>query len=231
MNSGLTIEHASESLTLLPERAVWWEGERTLFIADVHLGKAAAFRAGGLPAPSGGASADLARLSTLIAKTDAARLIVLGDLVHAPEGLTAEPLGPLRSWRVEHAQLDSSLILGNHDRAFDSIAQELSIDLRAEPTSHSPFTLLHDPSKARPGDPALAGHLHPGVRLSGSWKGGSMRARCFWLRHDGVLVLPAFGSFTGLAMIRPEPGDFVYAVGERDVIDVTSGFNRARAAR
>ena len=38
-------------LTLLPERAVWREASRTLFVADVHIGKAAAFRAAGLPRP------------------------------------------------------------------------------------------------------------------------------------------------------------------------------------
>ena len=42
---------AGEAVELLPERALHWIRERTLFVADVHLGKAAAFRAGGVPVP------------------------------------------------------------------------------------------------------------------------------------------------------------------------------------
>ena len=32
-------------LALLPQRAVWRAADRTLFVADVHIGKAASFRA------------------------------------------------------------------------------------------------------------------------------------------------------------------------------------------
>lgn len=40
-----------ERIDLLPERAAWWPAARTLFVADAHLGKAAVFRARGLPVP------------------------------------------------------------------------------------------------------------------------------------------------------------------------------------
>ena len=45
---------------LLAERALYWPRAATLFVADVHLGKAAAFRAGGVPLPRGATAADLA---------------------------------------------------------------------------------------------------------------------------------------------------------------------------
>ncbi|CAN5366364.1 hypothetical protein BH10PSE17_BH10PSE17_35830 [soil metagenome] len=48
-----SVEQAGERLELLPERAIWWPGERTLLIADVHFGKGAAFRALGVPVPRG----------------------------------------------------------------------------------------------------------------------------------------------------------------------------------
>ena len=44
---------ASGALALLPERGVWSPAARTLFVADLHLGKASAFRAAGAPAPFG----------------------------------------------------------------------------------------------------------------------------------------------------------------------------------
>ena len=49
-------------LALLPERAVWREDTRTLFVADVHIGKAAHFRASrGVPVPAGARLAKTSR--------------------------------------------------------------------------------------------------------------------------------------------------------------------------
>jgi hypothetical protein len=33
-------------------------------------------------------------------------------------------------------------------------------------------------------------------------------------------VLPAFGAFTGTAVVRPRRGDQVYVIAERDVLQV-----------
>ena len=43
-----------ERVVLRVERALFWPAQATLFVADVHLGKAATFRAGGVPLPRGG---------------------------------------------------------------------------------------------------------------------------------------------------------------------------------
>ena len=60
-----------------------------LFVADVHLGKAAAFRAGGVPLPRGSTAADLARLAAVLQETGAQRLVVLGDFLHGAAGRVA----------------------------------------------------------------------------------------------------------------------------------------------
>ncbi len=43
----LDVVLCDERVQLLADRALYWPRARTLFVADVHLGKAAAFRAGG----------------------------------------------------------------------------------------------------------------------------------------------------------------------------------------
>jgi hypothetical protein len=53
-----------EAVELCADRALFWTRTRTLFVADVHLGKAAAFRAGGVPVPRGSTANDLKRLET-----------------------------------------------------------------------------------------------------------------------------------------------------------------------
>ena len=51
--SALNVHVAGEDLLLLPEKAVYWPAEQMLIVADIHFGKAASFRALGVPVPRG----------------------------------------------------------------------------------------------------------------------------------------------------------------------------------
>ena len=62
----------------------------------------------------------------------------------------------------------------------------------------APFLACHVPVSPPTGY-ALCGHIHPGVRLSGSG-GQSERLPCFVLGRRRA-ILPAFGGFTGLALV------------------------------
>ena len=61
----------------------------------------------------------------------------------------------------------------------------------------------------------LAGHLHPGVVLGRE----RLRLPCFWFARDHA-VLPAFGEFTGSAVVRPARSDGVYVIADDRVIPV-----------
>ena len=82
----LKIDLRGESLVLLPERAMYWPAMEALFIADPHWGKAATFRAYGIPVPSGTTDEGIARLDRLAQRTCARQIIFLGDLLHAKAG-------------------------------------------------------------------------------------------------------------------------------------------------
>ena len=77
---------ADESIWLLPECALWWPAGATLFVADLHLGKAATFRARGLPVPSGTTQHNLARLAQLVQQHRAERLVLLPKHIHTISG-------------------------------------------------------------------------------------------------------------------------------------------------
>ena len=77
---------AGEQLVLLPERAAYWRRVQTLLVADPHFGKAAAFRAAGVPVPRGTTTGSLARLDAALARTGATRIVFLGDFLHARVG-------------------------------------------------------------------------------------------------------------------------------------------------
>ncbi|MFN2458161.1 MAG: ligase-associated DNA damage response endonuclease PdeM [Chitinophagaceae bacterium] len=62
----------------------------------------------------------------------------------------------------------------------------------------------------------FSGHFHPGVVLNGSGK-QSLRFPCFYFFKTHC-ILPAFGKFTGLAIIEPRRQDAVFAIVENNVI-------------
>ena len=200
---------AGERVQLMADRALFWPHASTLFVADVHLGKAAAFRAGGIPVPQGSTQADLARLSALFARTGAQRLVVLGDFLHAAAGRVAALDAAFRAWRLEHAAQSLVLIRGNHDDHAGDPPPAWGIDVVAEPHPLAPFLACHLPVEPRTGY-ALCGHIHPGVWLSGAGEAPA-RLPCFVVGPRRA-ILPAFGRFTGLAMIRPEAGETRVAI-------------------
>ena len=223
--SGLDHELVGESVRFLADRALWWPRERTLFVADVHLGKAESFRALGVPVPSGPTRATLARLSSLVSACAATHLVVLGDLLHARAAQTEAVMTPFRDWRQAHKDVQITLVRGNHDDRAGDPPADLRIDVVNAPHGLGPFVLCHDDQDGR--EPGLAsplsghrleGHLHPAVRLSAR-AGRGVRLPCFCVSPQRTL-LPAFGDFTGTALISPAPGESIWAIAGGQVLRV-----------
>src|SRR5689334_19544287 len=106
---------AGEEMIPQANRTLFWPAERTLFVADVHLGKGAAFRAGAVPVPTGSTQDTLSRLHDAVVEPEASRLVILGDLWHAAAGRTCENLEQFLTWRGRHPGLSVTLVEGNHD--------------------------------------------------------------------------------------------------------------------
>ena len=206
------------TLWLLPQRAAWLPEAGLLLVADVHFGKAASFRRLGVPVPRGTTGANLARLDELIRGLSGLREIVfLGDFLHAASGRAPATLQALQAWRERHVGLGLTLVRGNHDSHAGDPPAALAIEVVAEPWLHAGLALCHDPATPRPqGLTAVAGHLHPVARLGRGFD--TLRLPCFHARADAVLVLPAFGEFTGGALVRPKIGETLYLVTEERVL-------------
>jgi uncharacterized protein len=217
MRADVTLEWGGVTLTLLHERALWWAAEKTLFIADPHFGKAAAFRFAGIPVPETSHDDDLERLSQILMMTGAQRLVILGDFLHGKTGRNEGMFAALLAWRESHAAVEMVLVEGNHDRHAGDLPEDLRIACVKGPWALGPFHCRHEPQED-PGAHVLAGHIHPAFRLSDRM-GFSMRAPCFYFSAR-VGILPAFGSFTGTHSIRPAPADRVFLVGADSVIEV-----------
>jgi metallophosphoesterase superfamily enzyme len=133
-------------------------------------------------------------------------------------------IAAVEAWREPHADLDLVLVRGNHDARSGDPPQSWRVRVCDEPCcdkGDAAVCFAHYPEAAdrvERGRHVLCGHLHPAVVLSSPAR--DLRAACFWLRPR-VGVLPAFGAFTGTAVVRPARGDRVLAVGRGEIVDVT----------
>ena len=85
MKSAHTLIINNHEFLLLADKALYWPKHKALLIADVHFGKAAAYRALGQPVPQGTTKNNLSRLTTLINLYPTQQIIFLGDFLHAPK--------------------------------------------------------------------------------------------------------------------------------------------------
>ena len=212
---------AGEKLVLLAEKAMYWPAQGVLFVADFHLGKAATFRRAGIALPQGTTSENVERLGRAIDRTGAREVIFLGDFLHSAEGRAEATLRRFAAWRESRRDLALTLVRGNHDLKAGDPPGEWNVRCIEAGERLGTFVLNHEPGESKRGGYALAGHIHPAVRLAGD--GEALRLPCFWFaaRYG---VLPAFGAFTGSAVVTPRNGDQVFVVAEEEVIGVRSLF-------
>lgn len=180
--------------SLHPSGALWLPTSRTVLLADLHLGFAWAQRRRGelWPLTDAGARERLERLCDQLLP---ARIVLVGDIVHAPSPSAEETAvidGTLESLR-RRAEL--ICLAGNHDRGRGFLPEWRTDGLRA----------IHGdslPDGPEPGVLTVVGHFHPILKLRDA-SGVSRRHRAF-LQGNGLLVLPAFSPFASGTDMRDE---------------------------
>lgn len=233
------------NFVLFADKALYCADTGSLCITDVHLGKAGHFRQAGVALPGGHNAKDLKRLTKLITrfKPELQRVIFLGDIFHSRHNSEWDAFC---SWRQQFQSLPMLLVEGNHDiltpyeysRAGLQVLPEGSmlgnLELRHHPktddSADSDNTRLPEIIFSEVGVDSvtirvitagakpfyLCGHLHPGVTLYGAGRQHALLP-CFW-QEAHMLMLPAFGSFTGLHRIRPRQGDGIWGIADSEII-------------
>ena len=198
---------------LLAEKAIHLPDHDMLLIADLHFGKVEHFRKNGIGIPSGTSDKDYDKLRKLILKMKAKDVIFLGDLFHSDFNNAwfgfQKLIKELKDYRFH-------LVMGNHDIMDIDKYKNLKVCHQMEVGN---LILTHEPLDVIIEDKYnLCGHIHPGVKLRGKAK-QNLRLPCFYFgKHTGIL--PAFGSFTGLHVLKPLEGDTVYVVNGEVVLEV-----------
>jgi DNA ligase-associated metallophosphoesterase len=218
MGAGISFNLLDQDLLLLPQKAIYWQQEKALIAADVHLGKVGHFRKAGIAVPRDMEQNDLAVLSDLIHEHKPEKLIFLGDFFHSDINADWDWF---ILWRSQFPKLEIILVRGNHDIIDDNYYLQLNIQLHDE-LLIGPFLMLHHPLT----DAALqnakgysfCGHIHPGIKLVGKGR-QSITLPCFAFgARQGVL--PSFGKFTGKVAMRSNKTDRIFALIKDKVIAI-----------
>ena len=207
-----------QHLWLFPERCLYWEEEKTLVIADLHLGKTGHFRKEGIAVPQSIYKADLQRLMAMLYFCKAERLIIAGDFSHSAQNREMELF---LKWRKDFALLQIDLVKGNHDILHDQWYREARVDLHERELTVNRFRFRHEPEEktAVPEKDTLysfCGHVHPGIVLKGAGR-QSLKFPCFYFRKD-YCILPAFSRFTGMFLVKRAAKEVVYAVTPSEIV-------------
>lgn len=216
----MTIKLHGETLSMRPDGSLYWHEQETLFVADLHLGKAATFRSSGIPVPEGDTEHDLLRLGDALEREPTRRLVILGDLIHARTGRTRIVMATFERWlNTVASRVEIALVTGNHDRQSGALDRDWPIRELGKSHREGPFTFEHFPRQPNEGC-VLCGHTHPTIRIV-SRRNERLHGRCFFLQ-PGCLTLPSFGAFTGGGRVHPAPEDRVFLIAENRVIEVPS---------
>lgn len=208
-NGHVVFSFLGQELHLLPQKAIFWQDKKTLLVADVHLGKVGHFRKSGIAIPKNMEQNDLAVLSDLIYTHQPERLLILGDFFHSDMNADWQWM---QLWREQFKQMKITLVMGNHDIIDEKNYHEIGIDT-CQRCNDGPFQFMHHPladTESLNGLYGLAGHIHPGVTLTGRGR-GYVTLPCFSFgKQQGIM--PSFGRFTGKVSLRYTETDRIFGI-------------------
>lgn len=210
----MQLEFAGQQFVMLAERALWWPKTHTLIVADTHLGKDAHFQANGLQVPNDVTSNDLARLTLLIESLDARRLFVLGDFLHGAFSQDELTIRALSNWRDRHRKINVMIVRGNHDRHAGDPQRDLKFEI-SDRCAESSIVFIHE-GRCKSGAASMSGHIHPTARIS-DFDGSGLSLPCFVV-EESLVILPAFGRFTGGCRIDPSPNQRLFIASHGRVL-------------
>ena len=212
LEEGYPFSFKEEELVLLPAKGIWFPQYTALLVSDTHLGKGAHFRKAGIPIPLALAQEDLACLSDLIAQFKPKQLIFLGDLFHSDMN---NDWAWFSLWREMHHKINMILVKGNHDILPLQFYETLKITVVNEMMLGN-FKLMHDLPKKDEEHYVISGHIHPGIRLQGK-ANQQITVPCFYFGLKNA-IMPAFGKFTGKAILKIKAVDKVFAVAGKKIV-------------
>ncbi|HUS04801.1 MAG TPA: metallophosphoesterase [Bryobacteraceae bacterium] len=174
--------------------ALWLPETRVAIVADVHLGYGWAQRRRGQlgPVEDGGVRG---KIQALVQELGPAKIVFLGDVVHAPKPAAQERALVEETLRGIAGTTQLIMVRGNHDRAFAHDYAGLGMEVVDCWTAPGLMAIHGDrpPRERSPRSRLILGHLHPAVGVRDD-AGASQRIPVFLIGPQAC-VLPAFSPF------------------------------------
>jgi DNA ligase-associated metallophosphoesterase len=211
----LYLDNARAHLQLSSLRCLFWEERKMLICADIHNGKGAHFSQNGITLPALVNKNNFWNLAIAFEKFRPEKFLVLGDMMHSTENYE---WAEFEDFMDNYPEINRILVRGNHELYGDHKYADLGFEVFTDLTlgdilfTHEPLTDIPT-SKTN-----ICGHIHPAIRASGS-AGQSLRLPCFWVKENQI-ILPAFGTFTGMHSIKPRRGERIFAIANEKVIEL-----------
>ena len=168
--------------------AAFLPAAQTLIVSDLHFEKGSHFAMRGRFLPPYDTRTTLDGIERLMRLARPRRVVSLGDAFHDREAEARMDAGDAERLERLCAAAEWLWVLGNHDplppKRFRGAASE-AIELAG-------LAFCHEPAADRGWN--VAGHLHP---CAVAQKGGRGVRRPAFVTDGDVLVMPAFGAFTG----------------------------------
>jgi DNA ligase-associated metallophosphoesterase len=209
----ISLNIANESFLLLPQKALIRTNDKTLIIADLHLGKATHFRKAGIPVSDEVFKTDLNKIDLLVNQHQIENVWVLGDFFHSNSN---SEWARFQLWLETSSIKKWTIIPGNHDKSTLSESISNKMEIAESHILLNGIIYCHEFQENEM--PVISGHIHPGISLKGNGK-QNLQIPCFFM-HGLNLLLPAFGSFTGLAKIEPQKGDRVFGIANESILEI-----------
>ena len=197
---------------LHPCGAAFWVEKKTLLLADIHLGKVAHFRKNGIAVPRKAEGAFYKKITLLLNEFEVERILFLGDLFHSFQN---NEWHLFTAW-VKQQKASMILVEGNHDVIPASQFEQIGLQV-VDHFIEEAFYFSHFPEEKETHF-VFCGHVHPGVKLKGNGL-QQMKMPCFF-QSPQQMILPAFGAFTGLHILTPKAGDYVYITTGKEVVEI-----------
>jgi DNA ligase-associated metallophosphoesterase len=216
-NSTVELQLRKQHLELFPDRSLFWAEGKMLVLSDIHLGKAMHFRKSGIQLPRDIILKDLERLANSITSKKVQCVLFLGDLFHSYHNVEWEIFCDFLKYELPDYEF--ILVAGNHDILSFWDYDRAGIQVKKELYKVGPFAFSHHPlDNYTERQYLFAGHIHPGVRLKGHGR-QSLRLPCFCF-GEHTAIMPAFGSLTGIKVLRPKASDEIYVITDTTVMKV-----------
>ncbi|MFD2202953.1 ligase-associated DNA damage response endonuclease PdeM [Shivajiella indica] len=201
---------------LLPQKAIYLPDYKALLIADPHFGKAAHFRKSGIPVPENVHFTDYLKIQKLFQFHPLEEVFFLGDLFHSDWN---NSWNELELFLSQFQDIQFHLIKGNHDILEEPSYRSDLWKIHHETFEMGPFILSHEPMEnVKNGMLNICGHIHPGISLYGLGR-QNISLPCFFVRQQSI-IMPAFGRFTGLAIMQCGISENAFVVTDKKVIPV-----------